>query len=59
MVKVLVDPGRNHVLLVGDRFETRLDWAAAINLGSLLVQQGHLAEPPTAPGKTFATKEGR
>jgi hypothetical protein len=58
-MKVLVDTGRHEVRLVGDHCETRLTWAAAVNLGSLLIQQGHLAEPHAADGKTFSTKESR
>ena len=59
MMQVLVDLRQHEVRLVGDRFEVRLTSAAAVNLGSLLIQQGHFAERPALAGKTYSTKESR
>jgi hypothetical protein len=58
-MQVLIDLTHHEVRLLGDRCETRLNWASAINLGSLLIEKGHEAEPPAQPGRVLSTKESR
>ncbi len=33
--------------------EITMSWAAALNLGSLLIKKAEEAEPPARPGKTY------
>jgi len=58
-MRVEVDHATHHVVLTGDRgSEIVLTWAAALNLGSLLIQKAEEAEP--APkGKTYMPTAGR
>lgn len=51
---VVSDPSRHEVVLLGAHgTRVRLSWAAALNLGSLLIAKSQEAEPPTRPGKTY------
>lgn len=54
-MQVYSDPSRNQVIIRGEAgSEIRLSWAAALNLGSLLIKKAEEAEPPARPGKTYA-----
>lgn len=52
-MQVLTDSTRNQVIIRGEGSEIRLSWAAALNLGSLLIKKSQEAEPPARPGKTY------
>lgn len=53
-MQVFTDPSRNQVIIRGEAgSEIRLSWAAALNLGSLLIKKAEEAEPPARPGKTY------
>lgn len=52
-MQVFSDPSRNQVILRSEGSEIRLSWAAALNLGSLLIKKAEEAEPPARPGKTY------
>ena len=52
-MQVFTDPSRNQVIIRGEGNEIRLSWAAALNLGSLLIKKAEEAEPPARPGKTY------
>ncbi|MCS6262409.1 MAG: hypothetical protein H8K11_01530 [Nitrospira sp.] len=52
-MQVFTDPSRNQVIIRGEGNEIRLSWAAALNLGSLLIQKAEEAEPAARPGKTY------
>ena len=52
-MEVMSDRARNEVVLLGAHgSRVRLSWAAALNLGSLLIQKAEEAEPAARPGKT-------
>ena len=59
-MQVFTDPSRNQVIIRGEGNEIRLSWAAALNLGTLLIQKAEEAEPAARPGKTYrpATERG-
>lgn len=53
-MEVMSDRARNEVVLLGAHgSRVRLSWAAALNLGSLLIKKAEEAEPPARPGKTY------
>lgn len=53
-MQVFTDPSRNQVIIRGEAGnEIRLSWAAALNLGSLLIKKAEEAEPAARPGKTY------
>ncbi len=52
-MQVFTDPSRNQVIIRGEGNEIRLSWAAALNLGSLLIKKAEEAEPAARPGKTY------
>jgi len=53
-MEVMSDRARNEVVLLGAHgSRVRLSWAAALNLGSLLIQKAEEAEPAARPGKTY------
>jgi hypothetical protein len=55
---VAVDTVRHEVILTTAQGRTiTLTWAAAVNLGSLLVQKGHEAEP-VVTGKSYCPSAG-
>ncbi|NGZ04311.1 MAG: hypothetical protein CV090_14825 [Nitrospira sp. WS238] len=59
-MEVHFDPHDHHVILTGaGGYEARLDWAAALNLGSLLIKKAEEAEPPAMPGKTYCPSTER
>lgn len=61
VIRVTVDSETHEVLLIGadGRYEARLTWASAANLGSLLNAASREAEPPARPGKTYQPTVGR
>lgn len=56
-MQVFTDPTRNQVIIRGEAgSEIRLSWAAALNLGSLLIKRAEEVEPAARPGKTYEPK---
>lgn len=53
-MQVFTDPSRNQVILRAEGNEIRLSWAAALNLGSLLIKKAEEAEPAARPGRTYS-----
>lgn len=59
-MKISVDQARHLVTLHGDQgSKIVLNWASALNLGSLLIEKAHEAEPPAVPGKRYEPKAAR
>ena len=50
---VEIDHAQGHVVLRGERFEVRLEWANALNLGSILQHAAAEIEPPPPPGRCY------
>ncbi len=51
---VETDRTKHQVIIRGERFQVSLTWAQAANLGSLLNQASHAAEPPALPGRAYS-----
>lgn len=58
-MQVFTDVTRNQVILRAEGNEIRLSWAAALNLGSLLIKKAEEAEPKPLPGKRYEPQQGR
>jgi hypothetical protein len=54
MMQIKTDGPRHQIILQGRQPEVSMTWAAALNLGSLLIEKAHEAEPASVPGRTYA-----